>query len=88
MSRGLGGIAAMTLEERVARLGIRKDRADTILSAGLIIGVFAEKFSIKRVLVPGVGLREGLIASLLNDVPKLDLPMRRATNRRPRCAHA
>ena len=26
-----------------------------------------------------VGLREGLIASLLNDVPKLDLPMRRVT---------
>ena len=45
----------MTLEERVARLGIRKDRADTILSAGLIIGVFAEKFLIKRVLVPGLG---------------------------------
>ena len=83
MSQGLGGIAAMTLEERVARLGIRKDRADTILSAGLIIGVFAEKFSIKRVLVPGVGLREGLIASLLNEVPKLDLPMSESNQQTP-----
>ena len=83
MSQGLGGIAAMTLDERVARLGIRKDRADTILSAGLIMSVFAEKFSIKRVLVPGVGLREGLIASLLNDVPKLDLPMSESNQQTP-----
>lgn len=83
LSRGLGGIAAMTLDERVERLGIRKDRADTILSAGLIIGVFAEKFSIKRILVPGVGLREGLIASLLNEVPKLDLPMSESNQQTP-----
>lgn len=83
MSQGLGGIAAMTLDERVARLGIRKDRADTILSAGLIMSVFAEKFSIKRVLVPGVGLREGLIASLLNEVPKLDLPMSESNQQTP-----
>ena len=78
MSRGLGGIAAMTLEERVARLGIRKDVPIPFVGWTHHRRVCGKVLN-QACLAPGVGLREAY-RELAQRCAKLDLPMVRVTN--------
>ncbi len=57
----LGG---MSPEERAERLGLRSDRADVILPAAIVYARFAEMAGAREILVPGVGIREGIIRDL------------------------
>jgi len=47
-------------EQRVARFGMLPDRADVILPAAVVVRHLAELAGARRVLVPRVGLRDGL----------------------------
>ncbi len=57
----LGTLARMTPAERVARYGLRPDRADVIVPAGAIFEYVATRIRAKEVWVPFVGLVDGVL---------------------------
>ncbi|MFO0757479.1 MAG: hypothetical protein U0359_13360 [Byssovorax sp.] len=57
-------LGPLSLAERVARFGLRPDRADTILTAALILCGLGESLGVPAIGVPGVGLKEGVLLDL------------------------
>lgn len=51
---------------RIRELGLRADRSDVILPASFLVKMIFELFTVDRILIPGVGLKEGLILSLVH----------------------
>lgn len=61
-------LARMSVEERITRLGLRQDRADVILPAALIYGHVARLAGVQEILVPRVGVKEGVLLDVLEDI--------------------
>lgn len=61
-------LSRMTVEERVRELGLREDRADVILPAALIYGHMAHLAEVEEIVVPRVGVKEGVVLDLLEDI--------------------
>jgi len=53
-----------TVEDRVSAMGMRPDRADVIAIAAAVMRMIMADAGLRRVLVPGVGLKEGLLLQL------------------------
>lgn len=64
----LPSIAALDVAERAARYGLRLDRADVVVPAGVLVLRMAELVGVDRVLTPGAGLRDGLLDELAERV--------------------
>jgi exopolyphosphatase/guanosine-5'-triphosphate,3'-diphosphate pyrophosphatase len=57
-------VSEMPLEDRIAKLELRPDRADVIVPAmALVLGVM-EQAKVKTLIIPRVGLREGILLDL------------------------
>ncbi|MBF0448371.1 MAG: exopolyphosphatase [Magnetococcales bacterium] len=54
-------MAALSMEERMIKLGMRPDRADVIVPAGAIFISVMKWARIKKIIVPQIGLADGLI---------------------------
>ena len=54
-------LQSIPLPERISRLGLREDRADVIVPAGIVLKALLKTLKISRILVPNVGLKEGLL---------------------------
>jgi len=54
-------LVKMTIEERMEKRGLRADRADTIVPAGVVYVRLGELAGVERLLVPRVGIKEGLL---------------------------
>ena len=54
-------LSTMSVPERIHELRLRPDRADVILPAALVYRHFAEMAGAGRIVVPGVGVREGVL---------------------------
>ena len=61
-------LARMTVDERIEQLGLREDRADVILPAAVIYGQVARLVGVKELVVPRVGVREGVLLDLADDI--------------------
>jgi exopolyphosphatase/guanosine-5'-triphosphate,3'-diphosphate pyrophosphatase len=61
-------LARLTVKERVSELGLREDRADVILPAALIYGHLATLAGVEELVVPRVGVKEGVVLDLLEDI--------------------
>lgn len=57
-------LSAMTVPERLHELRLRPDRADVILPAALVYGHFAREAGAGQVVVPSVGVKEGVLLDL------------------------
>lgn len=57
-------LARMSFEERVTLLSLREDRADVILPAALVYERIADIAATDTIIVPNVGLKEGVILDL------------------------
>jgi exopolyphosphatase/guanosine-5'-triphosphate,3'-diphosphate pyrophosphatase len=57
-------IARWSLRDRMVRLDVRADRADTILPACMVLAALRVRTGAREVLVPGSGLREGILQQL------------------------
>ena len=57
-------LGAMSMEERMIHLGLRPDRADVILPAGRVFISVMEWAGIRQILVPQIGLVDGLVHAL------------------------
>ena len=61
-------LGAMSVAERIEKLGLREDRADVIYPAGLIYGRVADLVGVDEIWVPHVGVKEGVLIDRLDDV--------------------
>lgn len=61
----LGQLFALTPDERRETYQLRPDRADTIVTASSIFLRVAELLKVPAIVAPGVGLKEGILAELV-----------------------
>jgi exopolyphosphatase/guanosine-5'-triphosphate,3'-diphosphate pyrophosphatase len=66
-------IAGYSLEDRMNILQLNADRADVIIPAADIYLYTMQKANIQNMIVPKVGLREGMILRLMSDLKKRKL---------------
>jgi len=65
LRRRLGEIAGRDLERRMRRYRIRRDRAEVIGIAAVVLDTASEAFGLRSLLVPSVGVREGALLELV-----------------------
>lgn len=58
-------LKSYSLEDRIKKLDLRKDRADVIIPAILLVKTILHYSGIFKIMIPGVGLRDGLLLSAL-----------------------
>lgn len=61
-------LSKMSYKQRVEQLGLREDRADVILPAGMIYERVATVARADELLVPSVGLKDGILIDLAEDL--------------------
>jgi exopolyphosphatase/guanosine-5'-triphosphate,3'-diphosphate pyrophosphatase len=61
----IGELAAMSVQDRQRSYGLRADRADVILPAAIVYAVLLERVGAREMLVPGGGVKEGIVVELL-----------------------
>lgn len=59
----------MSLKDRITKLEMRPDRADVIIPAALVVQATLRQASVHRLLIPYVGLKDGILLSLLQNPP-------------------
>jgi exopolyphosphatase/guanosine-5'-triphosphate,3'-diphosphate pyrophosphatase len=59
-------LSALPVDERIRRYNLRADRADTIVPAAQILLHVARRSGHQQILVPGVGLKEGVLEDLID----------------------
>ena len=62
----LNEMKEMTSEERAKKWSLRSDRADVIVPALYVIVALADLARVGRIVVPGVGLKDGIAAELVS----------------------
>ena len=63
-------ILSMSYVDRIRRLELDQNRADVILPAIMLTHHLMEKLGLKKILLPKVGLKEGIILSMVGRQPK------------------
>jgi exopolyphosphatase/guanosine-5'-triphosphate,3'-diphosphate pyrophosphatase len=64
LKRRLPEILRLDVRGRIKAFGVRRDRADVMGVAAIILSTLAEWLDLRNVLVPGVGVREGILRDL------------------------
>ena len=54
-------LSRMKVEERMRRFKLKPDRADVILPASIVLQMIAHEAKIKEVIIPNVGLKDGVL---------------------------
>jgi len=67
----------MTYEERMLKLKLRADRADVILPASIVLHLIAREAGVKQIMIPNVGLKDGILLDIAEDLSKSLRPRRR-----------
>ena len=60
----------MTYEERMSKLKLRADRADVILPASIVLHLIAREAGVKQIAIPHVGLKDGILLDIAEDLSK------------------
>lgn len=61
-------LSRMSYRERMEQLGLREDRADVILPAAMVYHRLARLVGVDTILVPGVGVKDGILLDLVDDL--------------------
>lgn len=64
LEKELPAIVGATVEARMERYGIKRDRAEVIGIAGLVFATAARQLGVSRLVAPGVGIREAVLLEL------------------------
>ena len=67
----------MTYTERMRKLKLRPDRADVILPASIVLHLIASEAKVKQIMIPNVGLKDGILQDIAEDLSKSLRPQRR-----------
>jgi len=63
----LGDILKLDVRERMKAYGVRRDRADVMGVAAIIFVTLGRYLNLQRFLIPGVGIREGLLQEIARE---------------------
>ena len=69
LSEMIEKLRAMTIRERITKLEMRPDRADVIVPAALVVQTVMRQAGIEKILIPYVGVKDGLLWSLVKNAP-------------------
>ena len=61
-------LAELSPRERVRDLGLREDRADVILPAGVVYERIATLVGASEIVVPSIGVKDGLLVDVVDDI--------------------
>jgi len=64
LERGLPSLIGSDVDDRMAKLGVKRDRAEVIGIAALVFASVARQLGVQTLVSPGVGVREGLLLDL------------------------
>ncbi len=64
LEKALPDIVGATIDERMQRYGIKRDRAEVLGIAALVFATAARQLGIQRLVAPGVGIREAVLLEL------------------------
>lgn len=67
LEAALPELLAADIPERMERYGVKQDRADVMAAAALVLATVGAELKLRRLLVPGTGVREGLILDLADE---------------------
>src|SRR5260370_2781371 len=59
-------LRATSFEERIQVLRLRPDRADVIVPAAIVLQKIAQQSGVDEVIIPGIGLKDGVRLELLS----------------------
>ncbi len=60
----------LSFKQRVRKLDLRPDRADVILPAAVVLELIAREARVRRILVPHVGLKDGVLLEMAEQLRK------------------
>lgn len=84
LRQALPEILRLDVPGRVTRFGVRRDRAEVMGVAALVLATAARHLDLPALLVPGVGLREGILRELAETAGEAVPPGTAAAARRGR----
>jgi exopolyphosphatase / guanosine-5'-triphosphate,3'-diphosphate pyrophosphatase len=61
-------LQGMSFAERIQELWLRPDRADVIVPAAIVLQTIVRQAGVDQVLVPNVGLKDGLLLDIVRDL--------------------
>ena len=64
LEEALPSVLEKSIEERMEAYAVREDRAEVMAIAGLLLATAMDELALRTVVVPGVGIREGLLLEL------------------------
>ena len=64
LEKALPEIVGASVEQRMAKYGVKRDRAEVLGIAALVFATVARQLGFARLCAPGVGVREGLLMEL------------------------
>jgi exopolyphosphatase/guanosine-5'-triphosphate,3'-diphosphate pyrophosphatase len=68
LQKAIATLSRLSYRQRVEQLGLREDRADVILPAALVYERVASVSGVDTILVPGVGVKDGILYDLVDDL--------------------
>jgi exopolyphosphatase/guanosine-5'-triphosphate,3'-diphosphate pyrophosphatase len=68
MRATIEALASLSYRQRVVDLGLREDRADVILPAAMVYERLAELAGMESILVPNVGIKDGVLLDLAENL--------------------
>lgn len=68
LRRVIERLSRLSYAQRVGELGLREDRADVILPAAIVYDRVAELAGAERIRVPSVGVKEGVMLDLVDEL--------------------
>jgi exopolyphosphatase/guanosine-5'-triphosphate,3'-diphosphate pyrophosphatase len=70
-------LQGITYEQRIQELGLRPDRADVIVPASIVLQKIIRVAGVKEVVIPHVGLKDGLLIDMIQELFGEKRPLRR-----------
>ncbi len=67
----------LSYDERISKLKLRPDRADVILPAAIVLHMIASEAHVKQIAIPNVGLKDGILLDIAEDLSRSPRPQRR-----------
>ncbi|HVV82215.1 MAG TPA: Ppx/GppA phosphatase family protein, partial [Kofleriaceae bacterium] len=73
LERGLPELLSLDVEARMQRFNLRRDRAEVIAVAAMVMATVARQLGIQRMIAPGVGVREAVLLELAEAIAEQQL---------------
>jgi exopolyphosphatase/guanosine-5'-triphosphate,3'-diphosphate pyrophosphatase len=70
-------LSSLSLRERIQKWKLRPDRADVILPASIVLHTIAREAGVKQILIPNVGLKDGILLDIAGELAHRPQPQRR-----------